>query len=578
MIGPGHPLFTLGLVLGAGLGAGWLAKRLTLPSITGQILIGVLLGPSVVGLVNLEALHQLFPMTEFALGLIAVTVGNHLNFKHMRPMLGRLGLLIALEATLTPALVFFCMQTAGLHDTGLDWMLGTMAIATAPATIVAIVAELKARGTFVRTLVAGVALNNMACVVLFEVARTYAHWEHGATGSTIVETLAGPGLKLVLPGLLGATIAGAAVFITRRVVRSDLLASASVIAILIAVGASEMLEISPLLTCLFLGVGLANMTPDRDELGHRTFRDFETAIFAVFFTLAGMELDLSFLAQAGGLAALYVVARGGGKIIASAVSMRMTGSPPSTVKYLGPSLIPQAGVAIGLVMLVRDDPVLVAEADLFLAIGLTAVTMNEIIGPIATRWGVRKSGEAGRDEPGAIDFLRPEHIHVGLTSRTLRDAVAELAERLVEQHELDIDPSVFTERALEQIDGAMYAGHGLAIPHASFDGATDVRGVMGISAEGLDAKTSDGARVHSVLLLAVPDGPGDPHVEIAAALGRAVGSDAALEHSLYHASDAEAAFAILHAFDDPDLNTMLAGVEGPPVESIRPAAAPADAS
>ena len=109
MLGPGHPLFVLGLVLGAGLGAGWLAKRLTLPSITGQILIGVLLGPSVVGLVNLEALHQLFPMTEFALGLIAVTVGNHLNFKHMRPMLGRLGLLIALEATLTPLFVFFIM-------------------------------------------------------------------------------------------------------------------------------------------------------------------------------------------------------------------------------------------------------------------------------------------------------------------------------------------------------------------------------------------------------------------------------------------------------------------------------------
>lgn len=570
MLGPGHPLFTLGLVLGAGLAAGWLAKRLTLPSITGQIVVGVLLGPSVIGLVELEALHQLVPMTEFALGLIAVAVGNHLNFKLLRKKLGRLTLLVVLEATLTPALVFGAMRLAGLENTGLDWMLGTMAIATAPATIVAIVAQQKARGTFTRTLVAGVALNNMACVVLFEVARTYSQFEHGVGGGTVLETLAGPGIKLIAPGLLGATIAGAAVLVTRRVARSDLLASASVIAILVGVGASEMLDISPLLTCLFLGVGLANMTPDVDELGHRTFRDFETAIFAVFFTLAGMELDLSFLAQAGGLAALYALARAAGKYLAASASMKLTGAPPATVRYLGPALIPQAGVAIGLVMVVRDDPILADVADLFLAIGLTAVTMNEIVGPITTRWAVRKSGEAGRDTPSPIDFLRPEHIVVGLTAKTIEGAVAELTARLAAQHQLDIDTKLFAKRALEQLDGAMYAGRGLEIPHAPVEGASEVRGVMGISAEGLEAQTTDGARVHCVLLLAVPEGAGDPHLEIAAALGRAVGSDASLEHSLYHAPSADAAFAVLHAFDDPDLNSMLTRLERVGAESERP--------
>lgn len=561
MLGPGHPLFTLGLVLGAGIGGGWLAKRATLPSITGQIVIGVLLGPSVIGLVERDALHQLVPMTEFALGLIAVTVGNHLNFRLLRPMLGRLTLLVALEATLTPALVFGAMRLAGLEDTGLDWMLGTMAIATAPATIVAIVAEQKARGSFVRTLVAGVALNNMACVVLFEVARTYSQFEHGVGGGSMLETLATPGLKLISPALLGAAVAGAAVLVTRRVARTDLLASASVIAILVAVGASEVFEISPLLTCLFLGVGLANLTPDVDELGHRTFRDFETAIFAVFFTLAGMELDLSFLAQAGGLAALYAVARAAGKALAAAGSMKLTGASTEAQRYLGPALIPQAGVAIGLVMVVRDDPVLADVADLFLAIGLTAVTLNEVVGPITTRWAVRRSGEAGRDAPSAIDFLRPEHIVVGMRATTLSAAVAELATRLSEQHGLEVEPEAFAGRALEQLDGAMYAGHGLAIPHAPVDGISEVRGVMGISARGLEAETSDGARVHSVLLLAVPQGAGDPHVEIAAALGRALGSDASLEHSLYHAPNPAAAFAVLHAFDDPDLNSMLARLD-----------------
>jgi mannitol/fructose-specific phosphotransferase system IIA component (Ntr-type) len=116
----------------------------------------------------------------------------------------------------------------------------------------------------------------------------------------------------------------------------------------------------------------------------------------------------------------------------------------------------------------------------------------------------------------------------------------------------------------------MYAGHGLAIPHASVAGASDVHGVLGISAEGLEGTTRDGARVHAVLLLAVPEGQGAPHVEIAAALGRAVGSDAALEQSLYTAPNAARAFAILHAFDDPDLNTMLARLDRVALDSDRP--------
>ncbi len=563
MLDSGHPLVTLALVLGAGMTAGWLAKRISLPSITGQIVVGVLLGPSLIGVMSVEALHDLTPITDFALGLIAVAVGNHLTVKRLRRELRRLGWLVALEATLTPLLVFIAMRTFGVRDIGLDWMLGAMAIATAPATIVAIVAELRARGAFVRTLVAAVALNNMACVVLFEVARVYAHVDHGAEMAPMA-LLLGPGVKLLAPVVMGLAIAGASVLLTRRVMRSELLASASVVAILFATGVSELLQISPLLTSLFVGVGLANFTPDRDELGHRVFRDFENAIFAVFFTLAGMELDFDYLVQAGGLAVLYVLARAGGKLASAWLVMRVTGAPEPLQRYLGASLIPQAGVAIGLVMVVRDDSTLSDVAGLFLAVGLTSVTLNEIIGPIATRWAVRKSGEAGRDTPGAIDFLRPEHIVVGIEARDLEGAVRELAAKLVTLHDAELDAESLAEEALAQLDGAMFAGHGLAIPHARVGGSEEVRGVMGIAPDGLTALTPDGERVRCVLLLAVPHGAGDPHIEVAAALGRAIGSDAELERSLLHAPDAQSAFEVLHAFDDPDLNTVLARLDEDP--------------
>ncbi|MCB9595129.1 MAG: cation:proton antiporter [Sandaracinaceae bacterium] len=556
MLDSGHSILTLALILVAGLVAGWLARKITLPGMTGQIVIGALLGPSLLGLVTAGALHELRPMTHFALGLIAVAVGNHLNFRLLRAKAGRLALLLLFEVTLTPLLVFGGMWLGGVSDWGLGAMFAAMAIATAPATVVAIIAESKARGAFVRTLIAGVALNNMACILLFEIARSAATVSRVGAGST-VDLILGPAIQLLEPLLIGVAVGAVVVVTTRRVVRSDLLASASVVAILFTAGVSDLVGVSPLLSCLFLGVALANFTPDRDEIGHRVFQDFESAIFAVFFTLAGMELDFAFLVPAGGLALLFVLARAAGKVGAARLAMGLAKAPTSTQRYLGIALIPQAGVAIGLVFVVQDDPHLADVSDLFLAVGITAVAINEIVGPITTRLAVKRSGEAGLTAPGTMDFLRPDHIVTDLASGTLAEAVGELAERLVSMHDIGVDAATLRDEALSELVGAPFAGHGLAIPHAAISQGTDIVGVMGISAAGLEDHTNDGQPVHCVVLLATPSGLGDRHLEVVAALVRAVGSDRSLEHALYHAKSPQEAFQVLHATDAADLNEIL---------------------
>ncbi|MCA9603958.1 MAG: cation:proton antiporter, partial [Myxococcales bacterium] len=383
MLDAGHSILTLAVILVAGLVAGWLAKKLTLPGMTGQIVVGAVLGPSLLALVTEHALHELRPMTHFALGLIAVAVGNHLSFRLLKSKWRRLALLLLLEATLTPLLVFGAMRLGGVEDWGLGAMFAAMAIATAPATVVAIIAEAKAQGQFSRTLIAGVALNNMACILLFEVARAVTVVSRTGASDPL-DLVTGPALSLLEPMVIGLGVGGIVVAMTRRVVRSDLLVSASVVAILFTAGVSELIGASPLLSCLFLGVALANLTPDRDEIGHRVFHDFESAIFAVFFTLAGMELDFAYLIPAGGFALLFVLARASGKIGAAHLAMRLARAPASTQRYLGMALIPQAGVAIGLVFVVQDDPQLSDVSHLFLAVGTTAVALNEIIGPITT--------------------------------------------------------------------------------------------------------------------------------------------------------------------------------------------------
>ena len=117
------------------------------------------------------------------------------------------------------------------------------------------------------------------------------------------------------------------------------------------------------------------------------------------------------------------------------------------------------------------------------------------------------------------------------------------------------------DEALSELVGAPFAGHGLAFPHAAVSTADDIVGVMGISAKGLEDPTRDGEPVHCIVLLATPTGSGDRHVEVVAALVRAIGSDRSLEHALYHARDPREAFQILHATDEADLNEILERME-----------------
>lgn len=109
MLEAGHSILTLAVILIAGVLSGWAAKKIHLPGMTGQIVVGALLGPSVAGLVSPEALHDLRPLTHFALGLIAVAVGNHLTIKHLRRKARRLAALLLLEVTVVPLVVFGAM-------------------------------------------------------------------------------------------------------------------------------------------------------------------------------------------------------------------------------------------------------------------------------------------------------------------------------------------------------------------------------------------------------------------------------------------------------------------------------------
>ncbi|MFT5050492.1 MAG: PTS system fructose-specific IIC component [Chlamydiales bacterium] len=555
-----NPLLTLSIVLAAGVFAGQLARRVHLPSVTGQILAGILLGPSLLSLFEHGALDGMRPMTQFALGLIAVTVGSHLNFFQLRNAARRLLILLAFESILTPLLVLAVVYYSPAGSWELGTLLAAIAVSTAPATILAMVREGRAKGVFVKTLVAAVALNNIMCICLFEVAFTAARLTADA-GSThsLTETLMAPARQILYSVLLGAGCGIVLIIATRSIVKRDRLATASMIAILMTVGVAQYLEVSSLLSCMFLGLTLANLTPQKNETGHGVFEDFSGAIYAVFFTLAGMELDLKYALPGGALALAVIAARVLGKLGAGYMGMRVAGAPRRVRNNLGLALVPQAGVAVGLILLVQQETAFDPDfRRMILAVGLSVVLGNEIIGPILTRIGLKRSGDWGRDRARLIDFLHEENIVTDLVAETKEEAIARLADVLIQSNHLSADRDRLVQSIFDREEEmSTCLGGGLAVPHGILEEGEDIVGVMGLSRRGLDFDAIDGLPVHCMVLLATPPSKRKRHLEVLAALARAIGTDPQIQRQLFNAKSPAHAYLILHAEESEDFNYFL---------------------
>ncbi|MFP4088188.1 MAG: PTS sugar transporter subunit IIA [Desulfobacteraceae bacterium] len=549
-----NPLLTLAVLLVAGLLFGNLAYRLHLPAVTGQILIGMLLGPSVLNVFPRETVHQFQPFTMFALGLIAVTVGSHLNIRRLRNAYFRLGILLLLEASITPILVFSATSLVGM-PWHLALILAVLAVSTAPATVVAIIQETRSRGVFVKTLIAAVALNNIACIILFQIAYTAAKAALGG-GESALDMVIAPFWQLITSLFLGGGVALGLVLFTRRMVETARLTTISSIAIVLTIGLAETLGICMLLSTLILGIAVVNLAPNKENLGHGVFANFQSAILSVFFILAGMELHLAYVIKGGLVAVLVVGVRILGKWLAANLAMRMAKATTLLRQYLGLALVPQAGLAVGLILLLEGDQAFRPVYPLIMAVGLTSVIINELIGPVLTRFALRRSGDYQRDRVHLIDFLHEENITTDFDAASKEEAIEKLVDILLQSNHIAYDREKLLQSVLKrEAEMSTCLGAGLAIPHAelALDGGRMV-GAMGISRKGLNIETPDGQPVHMMVLLATPPNQRDRHLAVLTAMARTIGSDPVIRQQLFHARTPAHVCEILHSEETRDLN------------------------
>ena len=412
-------LISLSAALIGGLLLSRVAKRLKLPAVTAYLVAGLLLGPFCLGALgagglgfpSMEAVERLNILSQVALGFIAFTIGNEFRVSQLKAM-GRqaiiVGILQAVTATvlLDLALILLHLIRPEVISVSSAITLGAIAAATAPAATLMVVRQYKADGPMTRLLLMVVAIDDAVGLVLFSASFGVAMALESGTVS-VVTVLVEPVVEIVLSLGLGA-LAGVALYWVEQFFHSrSKRLTISIGFVLLTVGLSmKEFEVggvhcgfSLLLVCMMTGTLFCNICGFSEELMARV--DGWTApLFVLFFVLSGAELDLSVLRNPSVLLIgfIYILVRSLGKYVGAYGSCALSGCGGNITKYLGITLLPQAGVALGMAITAAS----LTDGAMVRSVVLFSVLVYELVGPTLTRNALVAAGEIHPDE------LKPE--------------------------------------------------------------------------------------------------------------------------------------------------------------------------
>ena len=421
-----YTLLPMTVALFAGLMMSRLTKKLNLPAVTAYLVAGIIIGPFCLGALGVEGLgfnslkqvEGYKILSEVALGFIAFTMGNEFRIDTLKHV-GRKAVVIAIFQAIV-ATVFVDLALFGLHLMMPDKLpvsavltLGAIATATAPAATLMVVKQYKADGPLTRMLLPVVALDDMVGLVVFAVS-------FGISKSLelhhldMVSIILDPIIEVVASLVLGAAIGYAFHFIEQFFHSRTKRMSISVMFVFLAVALSEIkielgggvvLAFSSLLVCMAMGTVFCNLCSFSEELMDRTDR-WVGPLMVLFFVLSGCDLDFAVFSQWSIILAgvVYIIFRSLGKIYGATLSARITKCEPAITKYLGITLLPQAGVSLGMSLTAMALPV---AGPIIRNVALFAVLVYELVGPLLTRIALQKAGEI-KERPVSEREL---HIH-----------------------------------------------------------------------------------------------------------------------------------------------------------------------
>lgn len=404
-------LLSVSIAILAGLMMTRLVRPLKLPDVTAYLLAGVLVGPYCLGslgikglgFISADAVTALSLISEVALGFIAFSIGNEFrlsSLKHTGRQAVIIGIIQALMATLfvDAALLLLYLAAPNKITPAQAITLGAIAAATAPAATLMVVRQYKAHGPLTDLLLPVVALDDAVGLIVFAIsfgiARTFT------SGTTdLISILVVPLVEIVASLLLGALLGWLLTQVEKLFHSNTNRLNLTIAFVFLTVSLSmAKFQIGPvhvgfssLLVCMMLGTVFCNLCPLSPDLMEKADR-WTSPLFALFFVISGAELELRVFADFAiiGIGIVYILFRSLGKCFGAYISTRATHCNPSVCKYLGVTLLPQAGVALGMCITARQ---LGPEGDLIRNIILFSVLIYELFGPMCTKWALTQAGD-----------------------------------------------------------------------------------------------------------------------------------------------------------------------------------------
>lgn len=383
-------IFTsLAIALFLGLLSSKCMKIIRLPNVTGYLVIGLIAGPYCLKLLSLEVIEQFSIIPEIALGLIAFSIGAEFKLDYLKKV-GKSPVIIAFaEGIGAVILVDFILIVTG-HDPAFSLVLGAIAAATAPAATLMVVRQYKAKGPVTETLLPVVAIDDAVALIAFGLSVAIAKGINSQGSVSLISSIINPMIEivgaLVFGGILGVVLKYLTDWFTGRGNRI----SVSLAMVLLCIGVSNITGLSALLVCMTMSAVYANISKASDTVFELVER-ITPPIFMLFFLVSGAELNLSILPSVGFIGVLYIIFRVIGKYLGTAVGAKLSQAQPVVTKYLGYTLIPQAGVAIGLAGLATK--IVPGYGGQIQTIILCATIIYELCGPVITKLALKKAGE-----------------------------------------------------------------------------------------------------------------------------------------------------------------------------------------
>lgn len=383
-------ILKLSIILVAGFIFGKGAKWLKLPSVSGYLIAGLFLGPSLFNFVTPEESKSFEIISELTLSFIAFGIGSEFMLKDIIAMGKKITIITLAEVIGAIVVVFSVMYFIFDFPVAFSLVIASMSAATAPAATIMVIRQYKSYGPVTKTILPVVALDDVLGIMAFGIAISVAKILVSGHDFSVLTIIGVPLFEIIASLVLGLVLGIVLAVITKKVDPKDELQMKTVFFIGLAAGLSIWLKLSPLLTNIMMGATLANLR----KYANRSFssvNDFVPIFYVLFFTLAGASLDIAILKTVGLAGLGYVLARASGKILGAFLGAKAVKAEPTVQKWLGIALLPQGGISIGLSVIVMQQlPQFAVELTTII---MASVLIYETLGPVFAKISISRAGE-----------------------------------------------------------------------------------------------------------------------------------------------------------------------------------------